>query len=133
MDVEGVLKEYAAADAIAEEIISERHEIADLDGKRNSGREALRHLKKLQLNPKIKQTQSWVCFGNTFIKMDSSSCIEMLEKDHAELTSEIERLTQHLKPKVAALHQLEGKAEAKGYNLKGMRVAEVLDVGTKAN
>ena len=26
------------------------------------------------------ETQSWVCFGNTFIKMDTASCISMLEK-----------------------------------------------------
>lgn len=70
-------------------------QITVLDQKRNSAREALRQLKKLQSNPNTKReqnfivfinhitplgTKSWVCFGNTFIKMDSSCCVKTLEK-----------------------------------------------------
>jgi chaperonin cofactor prefoldin len=121
-----LLEEYSTADAIAEEIISEKHQISDLDRKRNSAREALHHIKKVQ--PKTASSASWICFGNTFIKMDTPSSIKMLEEDYKQLSTEMEKLREGLKPKVAALHKLEGKAEAKGFNLQGMRTEELLNL-----
>ena len=33
--------------------------------------------------PYVEKASAWVCFGNTFIKMDSHECVKMLEQGEA--------------------------------------------------
>lgn len=82
-----------------------------------------------------------------YVMYTSRNCFS---QDHAELEAEIERLRDNLKPKVAALHKLEGRhhamlifqlyntgyiftgrAEVKGFDLKGLRAEEVIVMGSK--
>lgn len=125
---EELVEEYAKIDIIAEEILTEKHQIVDLDAKRNKCREAARSLRKQHPNVHKNKSKSWVCFGNTFIKIDTSECISMLESDQKTLDKEIDDLRDGLKPKVAKLHKMEGRAQVKGFELKGMRVEEVLNL-----
>ena len=94
---------------------------------------------------------SMLCtFSYTMQHANMHVCV--LFQDHAELEAEIERLRNNLKPKVAALHKLEGRyhahvhscmtgyihyciltgrAEAKGFDLKGLAADEVTVVESK--
>ncbi|XP_064403434.1 p53 and DNA damage-regulated protein 1-like isoform X2 [Halichondria panicea] len=127
--VDELIKEYAAVDAVAVDIISDKHQMVDLDAKRNKTREALRQLKSTHSSAKKEASKSWVCFGNTFIKMHTTECVQLLEKDQTLLTSEIDEIQRGLKPKVAELNKMEGRAELKGFELKGMNIEEMLSAG----
>ncbi|XP_031569390.1 p53 and DNA damage-regulated protein 1-like [Actinia tenebrosa] len=109
------LDKFAEIEELASEILSDREQIVELDRKRNSNREALRALKK-----KSQGEKSWVCFGNTFMKLSDSKTKEMLEQDQKNVNEELENLRKELKPKVAKLHELEGLPEVKGFNLSSM-------------
>lgn len=60
-------------------------QIVELDAQRNRNREALRQLHKLSKSPVGLEDKSWVCLGNTFIKMRSKHCVNMLEKGECVL------------------------------------------------
>lgn len=123
--VDELIGEYAVTEAAAQDVLSDKQQIVELDGKRNKGREALRQLKNSHSGAKPGEVKSWVCFGNTFMKMDTAACVEMLETDQKTIDSEINSLRDGLKPKVSRLHQLEGRAQVKGFDLKGMNTEEL--------
>jgi len=102
-------------------------QVVELDSKRNKGREALRQLRNHYPNVKTGESQLWVCFGNTFLKMDAAACKTMLKEDLETLDAEIDKLHNGLKPKVAQLHKMEGRAEVKGFQLKGMKIDELMN------
>lgn len=104
--VEELIKAYAAIDAEAEGILSDRQEIVELNDKRNKTREALRQLRKISSSKQ--NQQSWVCFANTFLKMDTKACLDMLDQDQQEMDTVINSLQDGLKSKVAGLQKMEG-------------------------
>ncbi|KAK3716098.1 hypothetical protein QZH41_019638, partial [Actinostola sp. cb2023] len=64
--------------------------------------------------------KSWLCFGNTFMKLNDSSAKQMIEEDQKNVNEEMSSLRTQLKPKVAKLHKLEGLPEFKGFGLSAM-------------
>ncbi|KXJ17853.1 p53 and DNA damage-regulated protein 1 [Exaiptasia diaphana] len=100
---------------LAAEILTDKQQIIELDRKRNCNREALRALKH-----KKKADKSWLCFGNTFLKLSDSSAKNMIEEDQKTVNEEISSLRTQLKPKVTKLHELEGLPDFKGFNLSAM-------------
>ncbi|KAL5463401.1 hypothetical protein EMCRGX_G032294 [Ephydatia muelleri] len=124
--VEELIKTYAAIDAEAEDILSDRQEIVELNDKRNKTREALRQLK--QISSSKQKQQSWVCFANTFLKVDTQACMDMLEQDIQEMDAEIKSLQDGLKSKVAGLQKMEGHVQSKGFQLKGIRLEELWEI-----
>ncbi|CAH3153881.1 unnamed protein product [Porites lobata] len=111
------LQRFTELEELAEEIMEDKHQIVELDKKRNANREAMRALKKGDTKS---ATKSWVCFGNTFMKLPSSNVQEMLQKDQKNLEEEISKLRKDLKPKVSKLHELEGLPEVKGFDLTAL-------------
>ncbi|EDO37037.1 predicted protein [Nematostella vectensis] len=97
----------------ANEILTDRQQIVELDRKRNSNREALS-----ALNKKSTGDKSWVCFGNMFMKLPDSKTKDMIIQDQRIVEQELQTLRTNLKEKVAELHKLEGLQEVKGFNLK---------------
>ena len=71
------LKEVETA---AEDVLTDKQEIVDLDRKRNQNREALRAVQKAaEADYKGDASKVWMATGNTFIKMPSSAAKDMLK------------------------------------------------------
>jgi len=114
-----VLQRFSELEELAQEIMEDKHQIIELDKKRNTNREALRALKTKDTTG-VKTSKSWVCFGNMFLKLPSSNVQTMLQQDQKNLDEEISRLRKDLKPKVSKLHELEGLPEVKGFDLTAL-------------
>ncbi|BFZ02992.1 hypothetical protein BsWGS_06031 [Bradybaena similaris] len=99
-------------ECVAEDILTSRREIIDLDRQRNRTREAIRALQKLKDGEK-----TWMCAGRMFLKMENKNAIKMLNKDFDELDKEIGLARTSLRPKVNKLRDLEKKDELKGFDL----------------
>ncbi|XP_068508558.1 p53 and DNA damage-regulated protein 1 isoform X2 [Syngnathus scovelli] len=103
----------------AEQVLTTKQQMIDLDMKRNGNREALNALRKM-CSDKVK-----VCFGNTFIKLPKSTAKEMIQKDQDQLDSELNHLRQGLKANVNHLNKTQGKPELRGYNLLPLSTEEM--------
>ncbi|XP_003411689.1 p53 and DNA damage-regulated protein 1 [Loxodonta africana] len=120
-EAERVLRYLVEVEELAEEVLSTKRQIVDLDTKRNQNREALRALQKdLSLSEDV-----MVCFGSMFIKMSHPQTKEMIEKDQVRLDSEIEQLRKQLKLNVSRLFEAQGKPELKGFNLNPLNQDEL--------
>ncbi|XP_042263659.1 p53 and DNA damage-regulated protein 1 [Thunnus albacares] len=123
MDAESqrVLEYLSEVEEAAEDVLTSKQQIVDLDSKRNRNREALNALKnELSDSEKVK-----VCFGNMFIKFPKSKTREMIQKDQEQLDKEINDLRKGLKAKVNRLNEMQGKPELRGYNLSPLSTDEV--------
>ncbi|XP_067444526.1 p53 and DNA damage-regulated protein 1-like [Thunnus thynnus] len=121
MDAESqrVLEYLSEVEEAAEDVLTSKQQIVDLDSKRNRNREALNALKnELSDSEKVK-----VCFGN--IKFPKSKTREMIQKDQEQLDKEINDLRKGLKAKVNRLNEMQGKPELRGYNLSPLSTDEV--------
>ncbi|XP_029466886.1 p53 and DNA damage-regulated protein 1 [Rhinatrema bivittatum] len=120
-DPEIVLHFLQEVEERAEEILTDKQQIVDLDLKRNQNREALRALQR----ESAQNDTAMVCFGNMFIQFPKSKMKEMIQKDQEHLDEEIAKLRKELKIKVNYLYEAQGKAELKGFNLKALRPEEL--------
>ncbi|XP_061544347.1 p53 and DNA damage-regulated protein 1 [Phycodurus eques] len=96
----------------AEDVLTTKQQIVDLDVKRNRNREALNALKNDLGSEKVK-----VCFGHMFIKLPKSKTREMIQRDQHQLDSELNDLHKRLKANVNRLNETQGKPELSSYNL----------------
>ncbi|KAK9528461.1 hypothetical protein VZT92_012619 [Zoarces viviparus] len=116
-----VLEYLTEVEEAAEDVLTTKQQIVDLDTKRNGNREALNALKnEMSDSEKVK-----VCFGNMFIKFPKSKTREMIQKDQEQLDKEINDLRSALKAKVNRLNVMQGKPELRGYNLSALSTDEV--------
>ena len=66
---------------MAEDVLSDKQEIVDLDRKRHANREALSALNKQALGSwKGDQTKTWVSLNNCFIQLPNATATKMLKK-----------------------------------------------------
>ncbi|KAG8007344.1 p53 and DNA damage-regulated protein 1 [Nibea albiflora] len=116
-----VLEYLTQVEEAAEEVLTTKQQIVDLDTKRNRNREALNALKnEVSDSEKVK-----VCFGNMFIKFPKSKTKDMIQKDQEQLDKEINDLRKGLKAKVNRLNEIQGKPELRGYNLSPLSSDEI--------
>uniref|UniRef100_A0A3Q2QXQ8 p53 and DNA damage-regulated protein 1 n=1 Tax=Fundulus heteroclitus TaxID=8078 RepID=A0A3Q2QXQ8_FUNHE len=116
-----VLQYLTEVEEAAEDVLTTKQQIVDLDMKRNRNREALSALKhEMSDSEKVK-----VCFGNMFIKFPTSKTREMIQKDLEQLDKEISDLRRGLKAKVNRLNEMQGKPELTGYNLSPLSADEI--------
>ncbi|XP_069031507.1 p53 and DNA damage-regulated protein 1 isoform X1 [Embiotoca jacksoni] len=123
MDAESqrALEYLTEVEEAAEDVLTTKQQIVDLDTKRNKNREALNALKhEMSDSEKVK-----VCFGNMFIKFPNSKTREMIQKDQEQLDKEINDLRKGLKAKVNGLNEIQGKPELRGYNLSPLSTDEI--------
>ncbi|XP_060579007.1 p53 and DNA damage-regulated protein 1-like [Ruditapes philippinarum] len=113
---------------VAEDILTDRQQIIDLDRKRQKTREAVRVLSKDK-----KTKKQWVCFGDMFIKFPSDKTKKMLEQDFDKLDTEIGDLRRNLKPKVNKLRDLEMKEDIKGFDLNPLSKEELRTIDGYCN
>ncbi|TNN79682.1 p53 and DNA damage-regulated protein 1 [Liparis tanakae] len=123
---ERVLEYLTEVEEAAEDVLTARQQIVDLDTKRNANREALNALKnEMSDTEKVK-----VCLGNMFIKFPKSKTREMIQKDQEQLDKEINDLRTGLKAKVNRLNEMQGKPQLRGYNLSPLSTEEVRAVNS---
>ncbi|TDH13456.1 hypothetical protein EPR50_G00034290 [Perca flavescens] len=116
-----VLENLTEVEEAAEDVLTTKQQIVDLDTRRNRNREALNALKnEISDSEKVK-----VCFGNMFIKFPKSKTKEMIQKDQEQLDQEINELRKGLKAKVNRLNDMQGKPELRGYNLSPLSTDEI--------
>ncbi|XP_071784800.1 p53 and DNA damage-regulated protein 1-like [Asterias amurensis] len=130
-DMDLVVRHLGELEALAEEVLSDKQQIVDLDRTRNGNREAIRSLMNKEQQNKSSQSKSWVCFGEMFVKLPGESAKAILKQDQVKLNSEIDRLRKDLKPKVAKLRDMEGRKEAKGFDLTALSKDELKAVDTR--
>ncbi|XP_063072601.1 p53 and DNA damage-regulated protein 1 [Engraulis encrasicolus] len=110
---ERVLEYLTEVEEAAEDVLSDKQQIVDLDKRRNSNREALNALRKHMSG----EDKAKVCLGNMIIRFPKDKTIQMIERDQEQLDKEICDLRNRLKDKVNRLQELQGKPELEGYNL----------------
>jgi chaperonin cofactor prefoldin len=110
METEELLEDVIEAERLAEQILTDKNQVVDLDRKRNAIREALRDLKRSQ------DKKVWTIFGNLFIQFPKGDVDVMLLQDRETIDSEITSLRDELPLKVARLREMEGKADSKGFS-----------------
>ncbi|KAI4877674.1 hypothetical protein NFI96_021211 [Prochilodus magdalenae] len=121
MDSSRVMEYLMEVEVAAEDVLSDKQQIVDLDGKRNRNREAMNALRNsASENDKVK-----VCFGSMFIKFPKENVKSMIQKDQEQLDQEINDIRKRLKAKVNHLNDLQGKPEIKGYNLSPLSSEEL--------
>ncbi|RUS90091.1 hypothetical protein EGW08_002133 [Elysia chlorotica] len=114
-----VLSHLAEIEVVAEEILSTRREIIDMDRQRNKTREAIRALQNQKKEDKV-----WLCNGNMFLKVENAKAVKMLSKDFEALDTEVSSSRARLKPQVKKLRDLEMKDELKGFGLVALTPEE---------
>ncbi|KAJ8259731.1 hypothetical protein GJAV_G00172790 [Gymnothorax javanicus] len=122
-----VLEYLTEVEVAAEDVLSDKQQIVELDVKRQRNREALSVLRddNQQSEDKVK-----VCCGNMFIKLPKATTKCMIQKDQEQLDKEISDLRQQLKAKVNRLNDLQGKPELTGYNLAPLSSDEIKAIHT---
>ncbi|XP_026163736.1 p53 and DNA damage-regulated protein 1 [Mastacembelus armatus] len=121
-----VLEYLTEVEEVAEDVLTTKQQIVDLDTKRNRNREALNALKtEISDSEKVK-----VCFGSMFIKFSKSKTKEMIHKDQEQLDKEINDLRKALKAKVNCLNEMQGKPELRGYNLSPLSTDEIKGINS---
>ncbi|XP_076027500.1 p53 and DNA damage-regulated protein 1 [Genypterus blacodes] len=120
-DAQRVLEYLTTVEEAAEDVLTTKQQIVDLDAKRNSNREALSALRQdMADSEKVK-----VCFGNMFIKFPKTQTVALVQRDQEQLDKEINDLRKVLKAKVNHLNEIQGKPELRGYSLSPLSSEEI--------
>lgn len=78
---EKLLTYLVEIESSAEDVLSDKQEIVDLDRKRQMTREAIRAVdRQSKQDWKGDQSKMWMAVGNTFFKLPSRTADEMLKK-----------------------------------------------------
>ncbi|XP_066528662.1 p53 and DNA damage-regulated protein 1 [Hoplias malabaricus] len=126
MDSSRVMEYLVEVEVAAEDVLADKQQIIDLDGRRNRNREAMNALRNSDShNDKVR-----VCFGNMFIKFPKENAESMIHQDQKQLDQEINEIRKHLKAKVNHLNDLQGKPEIRGYNLSPLSNDELKAVNS---
>lgn len=120
VDTQRLLEHLSKVEAIAEDILTDKQKLVNLDRHRNQTREAMRIIQKDK-----SKSKHWVCLNNMFIKMDKSSVTKLLDKDFDETALEISKTQKELKPKVDHLRGMEKKDPLQGFNLEPLSQSEL--------
>nr|XP_002131860.1 p53 and DNA damage-regulated protein 1-like [Ciona intestinalis] len=124
-DPQFVMRYMEELEQLAEDVLSDKQQIVDLDKKRNSNREALAALHKKTTAPASSQNKTWLNFGGVFLKLPKKSAITMLQSDQAELDKEISQIRDNLHNKVNKLRDAQGESDLLGYGLHPLSKAEL--------
>jgi len=116
--MEKVFKLLTDLEKTAEELMTDKRTVIDLDRRRNDNRVALRQLGK------SKENKSWLVMGNTFFRLETSEAKSVIEKDQKETDDQINKLRNGMKEKMEKIYDIEGKSMVKGFDLQPLN-AEV--------
>ncbi|KAI7907559.1 uncharacterized protein BX663DRAFT_3805 [Cokeromyces recurvatus] len=112
-------KTLAEKEHLAEEILINKQAVVDYDRKRNSNREALSQLKKME------DKKTWTFFGDMFIKLPAKDTKMLIERDQKLLDEKIDIARDIMKRNTIAIQEMEGKNDVHGFNLKGITATDL--------
>jgi len=115
-DIVDYLKEL---EGTAEELLTNKSEIVQLDKQRNDNRMGIRHLIKTD------EPKSWLVMGETFFRINTPDAKKMLDEDQKKLDTEIANLRQDMKKKMDKMRTLENLPALKGFYLKPLSTEEL--------
>ncbi|GAB6029379.1 p53 and DNA damage-regulated protein 1 [Chamberlinius hualienensis] len=105
VETEHLIQRLTEIEDLANDILTDKEEIVNLDRLRNGNREALRAMSK----PQFSDEKSWVCLNNTFIKLSKATVQKIIFTDQTKLNAKIKSLRDGMKDKVSQLNEAEGK------------------------
>mgnify|MGYP001797424824 FL=1 len=121
VDTKQLLEHLTELELSAQDLLEERQSVINLDRKRNQTREARTALRKVINNKSpLDGNKTWVCYGNTFIKMKNDSVVKMLDDSHKKLDDDIKSTRDGLRTKLNKVREIEGKSHAAGFNLQAL-------------
>nr|CAB3264761.1 p53 and DNA damage-regulated protein 1-like [Phallusia mammillata] len=123
--VDFVLNYLQELEELAEDVLTDKQTIVDLNKRYNANRMALTAINKKVTAPPGSADKAWVNFGGMFIKVSKESTKAMLAEDQKELENNIKDLRTKLPAKVNKLRDAEGKEELKGFNLAPIDAADM--------
>lgn len=120
LDSAHLMQYLVEAEVAAEDLLTDKQKVVDLDRKRQKTREALRVLSKDKTSKK-----HWVCIGNMFMKLPAPQTKKILEQDFDNLDDEINDTRHKMKEKLAKLRDVEKKEGLKGFDLQPLSAQEL--------
>uniref|UniRef100_A0A915L5J3 P53 and DNA damage-regulated protein 1 n=1 Tax=Romanomermis culicivorax TaxID=13658 RepID=A0A915L5J3_ROMCU len=96
-------------ESIGDEILLDKKELVHLDEKRQSNRECIRSLTKLDGNSSIKKV--YLNFAKTFVRLPVEKSKKLIEHDQKIIAEEIDRVNNGLKEKLDTLYRLENRQD----------------------
>lgn len=125
IDTNRLLVHLSELELAAQDLLEERQSVVDLDRKRNQTREARTAVRKvIKDKTPLDSNKTWVCYGNTFIKMKNDCVVQMLDDSHKKLDEDIKSTRDGLKAKLNKVRDVEGKSKAAGFNLTALSKEE---------
>eukprot|EP00038_Savillea_parva_P013854 m.212989 g.212989 ORF g.212989 m.212989 type:complete len:127 (-) comp26328_c0_seq1:193-573(-) len=119
---ERIVNDLAAQEKLAEEVMSERYQVVQLDARRNENRVALGQLRRHAL---AKTSRVWINVGSAFLLFPREDAERIIEADQVELTTAIESSRASSQAKAKQLQAKEGRQMSKGWDLKPMARSEM--------
>ena len=117
---EQVLDYLIQVETLSNEILADKHALMSLDKERQQIREALRKL-KTTFDANLEEKKHYCAFNNTFLKLDNSSVIDMLQKDQQILDAKIKQIRDRMPRKVELFEEARGRCLNSGFtNLKSI-------------
>lgn len=124
-DTERLLDHLTQLEVAAQDLLEDKQSVVALDRKRNQAREARTAIKhRVRDKDPLNGDKTWMCYGNTFIKMRNEVALTILDESHKKLDEEIKSTRDLLKRKLNKVREIEGKSHAAGFNLKGLTAEE---------
>ncbi|ALC41973.1 CG15863 [Drosophila busckii] len=99
---------------LADKILANKHELIELDKRRQQNREALRLIEKSE------EEKTWITIGSILVKMKRHKAIELLKKDQQQIDQEINVMHSEQKVLVNKHRDTELKSPFSGTNLKAL-------------
>ncbi|XP_071450594.1 p53 and DNA damage-regulated protein 1 [Hetaerina americana] len=122
--VNKVLKSLTESEEAAEDILSDRGLIVELEKRKNALREASRAIDR-EAGDKV-----WILNGPFFVKMETKHAKELIRRDTQNISNEVESIRNKLKGKVDKLRDIESEPSLKGFNLVPLSRNELAVLGT---
>ncbi|KRZ80721.1 p53 and DNA damage-regulated protein 1 [Trichinella papuae] len=111
----------------AEEVLMYRAELLELDRKRQSNREGLRALQKMDNDDKV-----WILLGQSFIKIPVEKALKAYQQEKLNIEKKVNECRDDTKNKVDLLCKLEGaENRLAGFNLKSLNQEEAKTIKWK--
>ncbi|ORZ32306.1 hypothetical protein BCR44DRAFT_1502121 [Catenaria anguillulae PL171] len=137
------LQGIAMREAIAEDILMSQDLLAELDRRRTSNREAMKHLLPHRSSspppagstssnrgrssrspspsrPAVKGSRVWINVGDMFIRVNKSMAVEMISKDHTTMEKEMEETKSQIRSQAQRLQFIDAEIQerSKQYDLR---------------
>ena len=113
-----LISHFESVENVGLEIQRKRSDAVAFDQKRQSSREAVKALSK------INDKTIWCCVGETFLKLPKSNCEQKLKSDIRKIDNEMKSNNEEVKKLVKVLDDLENSHTLKGFDLNAVNLQE---------